>query len=303
MRRRPDPCSLFRFPDAYDASAMRRRARNLSLSAGDVRWHPRWPILALALAALQIAGAWVPAFPPWQDRLAVAPDAIFRRWQVWRLVLGPIIAGEFSWIAMAFMAASILTFGWHLELTQARRRLLLLYFGGSVFAAGLWSIAALVWDWNRPFFSPVGATVLATGTLAAGLRRPFPAFLPYQIPAWVAFVVYVALWQFVASAGAIDLSAQCLAGLFAILVVQSGGRRPDRRTSTLPSPVTTPPEEVSESAGEPEPPVAPDPEFDRRVDDLLRKITENGYDSLAEDEIALLLEASQRYRNRPPPSS
>jgi hypothetical protein len=47
----------------------------------------------------------------------------------------------------------------------------------------------------------------------------------------------------------------------------------------------------------------PDPGFDQRVDELLRKITEFGYDSLAEDEIALLLEASQRYRNRPPPAN
>ena len=261
------------------------------------------PLVAVFLAMVQLVGAFLAAIPALQALFAISPDMIFRRGQVWRLLLGPFIENEFSWPVAVFNTTCVLIFAWHLEVTQSRKRLLLLFFGGSVFAAALWSIAALVWNWHRPLFSPVAATVLGVGALMPGLRRPFPAFFPVRVPIWVAFVGYAALWEVLTFGGAIDLSAHFLAGLFAILIAQSGPLRQSRRTEPHPPFVTTPPEQ-GESPSELAPSERkPDPGFDRRVDDLLRKITETGYDSLAEDEIALLLEASQRYRRRSDPPS
>lgn len=262
------------------------------------------PLVAAPLALFQLLGVLVATIPSVQKLLAVSPDAIFRGGQVWRLALGPFVASEFAWPLAVFSPACILIFGWHLECVQGRRRLLVLFFGGSVFAASLWSIAALVWNWHLPLFSPVASTTLAVGTLLPGIRKPFPAYLPFRVPVWVVFVAYAALWEASAFAGAIDLSAHFLAGLFAILVAQSGSGSTTRsRTIPHPLPVTTSPEvePTRQEQARPDRRSAMDPEFDRRVDDLLRKITETGYDSLAEDEIALLLEASQRYRNRPAP--
>jgi hypothetical protein len=45
-------------------------------------------------------------------------------------------------------------------------------------------------------------------------------------------------------------------------------------------------------------PVDHDPELDAKVDELLKKIAESGADSLSEDEIQVLLAASERYRQR-----
>jgi len=261
------------------------------------------PLVAVFLAMVQLGGAVLAAIPALQALFAVSPDMIFRRGQVWRLLLGPFIESEFSWPVAIFNTACVLIFAWHLEVTQSRRRLLVLFFGGSVFAAVLWSVAALVWNWHRPLFSPVAATALGVGALMPGLRRPFPAFFPLRVPIWVAFVGYAALWEVLTFSGAIDLSAHFLAGLFAILIAQSGPLRQSRRTEPYPHLVTTPPEQEESPSVNAPPERKPDPDFDRRVDDLLRKITETGYDSLAEDEIALLLEASQRYRHRPEPPS
>ena len=302
-------CSAIKLPpssDRYDCSTMHPKRLNSGLSASPSTGlrPPKAPLAAIFLAMVQLGGVVLSAVPHLRALFAVSPDAIFRRGQVWRLGFGPFIDTEFSWSVAVFNIACVFILAWHLEISQGRRRTLLLFFGGSVFAAALWSIAALVWNWHRPLFSPVAATALAVGALTQGLRRPFPAFLPVRVPVWTVFVGYAALWESLTFGGAIDLSAHFLAGLFAILVAQSGLADVSRRTVTPADFVTTPPER---SDG---PPVSPpmggvaDSDFDRRVDDLLRKITETGYDSLAEDEIALLLEASQRYRSRPgPPSS
>lgn len=265
----------------------------------------RSPIAAVSLAFFQFAGFAAAVLPIASIHLNVAPDAIFRNGQVWRLLTGPFLSSEFAWTPAAFSAAAVFLFGWHLERTQGKMRLFMLYFGGSIFAALLWSIAALVWNWHRPLFSPVGPTALAVGVLLPGLRRPFPAFLPWRVPVWVAFVAYAAAWPTIAYAGAIDLSAHFLAGLFAVLFGQmSRSNRPDRTRPHVSPVKTTSREKISDEAdllsslvGAPS---EHDPEFDERVDELLKKITDAGYDSLSEDEIALLLEASQRYRNRPP---
>jgi membrane associated rhomboid family serine protease len=264
----------------------------------------RSPVAAVSLAFFQFAGYAAAAFPAATIHFNLAPDAIFRSGQVWRLLTGPFLPSEFAWTPAVFNAAAVFMFGWHLERSQGKLRLVMLYFGGSIFAALLWSIAALVWNWHRPLFSPVGPTALAVGVLMPGLRRPFPAFLPWRVPVWVAFVAYVAAWPTIVYAGAIDLSAHFLAGLFAVLFSQlSRSNRSDRTrahgsavktTSPAPSDATELLGSLAGASSE------QDPEFDRRVDELLKKITEAGYDSLSEDEIALLLEASQRYRNRPP---
>jgi hypothetical protein len=260
-------------------------------------------LVAVFVAMVQLGGAFLAAIPALQALFAVSPDMIFRRGQVWRLLFGPFIESEFSWQVAVFNTACVLIFAWHLEVTQSRKRVLVLFFGGSVFAAVLWSVAALVWNWHRPLFSPVAATALSVGALMPGLRRPFPAFLPIRVPIWVAFVGYAALWEVLTFGGAIDLSAHFLAGLFAILIAQSGPLRQSRRTEPYSPFVRTPLEQEESPPGNVPAERKPDPDFDRRVDDLLRKITETGYDSLAEDEIALLLEASQRYRRRPDPPS
>jgi hypothetical protein len=265
----------------------------------------RWPLAALGLAAVHFVGAVLPAFPELHATLAVAPDAIFRRGQFWRLIVGPFLAGEIVWPAAIFGFLCVLAFGWHLEVLQGRRRLLLLFFGGSIAAAALWSVAALVWNWHRPLFSPVATTALAVGCLVPSLRRPFPVFSRVRVPVWVAFVGYAAACQWFVLTGAIDLSAHFLAGMFAVVAAQSAGGRASPRTSPLSNAVRTPPEREVEAPPQPaaDSVVGGFSDFDRRVDDLLRKITDSGYDSLAEDEIALLLEASHRYRNRTPPSA
>src|SRR3954447_11238683 len=102
------------------------------------------PAAALLLALLQGAGIFASASSVLQSSLAIAPEAIYRRGEVWRLIGGPLIAHEFSWFSAAFAVVAVLLFGWHIELTQGRRRLLFLFLGGTVFAASLWSVAALV---------------------------------------------------------------------------------------------------------------------------------------------------------------
>ena len=261
------------------------------------------PVVAALLTVVQISLAALSALAAFRSSFAVTPAAIFRRGELWRLVAGPFIASDFSWGAAGLAAVATFIFGWHIELTRGWRRLLLLFLGGSIFAAALWSVAALVWNWQRPLFSPVGTTALAVGALMSGLRRPFPAFLPVRFPVWVAFVAYAALWSMLSFVDVIDLSAHFLAGLFAVL--QAQWSRPGRtaRTSTGGALVSTPRELALDTPLPSKPPNlgTTDAEFDQRVDALLQKITDLGYDSLNEDEIALLLEASQRYRNRPPP--
>jgi hypothetical protein len=267
-----------------------------------LRGQKRAPAFAAFLTLLQAFGFLASLSPLVQAHLVVVPDAILLKGQLWRLAVGPFVPGEFSIGPALFTTACVFIFGWHLECAFGRRSPAILFLGGSIFAAAIWSMAALVWDWKRPLFSPVGPTSLAVGTLMVGFRRPFPSFLHFRFPGWIAFVAYVAVLQLVALTGAIDLSAHFLAGLFAILVGQaSSTKRPLRTVSPL-APVTTEqPRPDPESAERPLANVWPaDPDFDRRVDDLLRKITEAGYDSLLEDEIALLLEASLRYRDRPP---
>jgi len=289
----------------YHSSTMHPKRLNSGLPAepSTTRWLSNSPVIAILLALVQLIGVVISALPSLQALVAVSPDAIFRRGQLWRLGLGPFIESEFSWPVAVFNVACVFVFAWHLEITQGRRRTMLLFFGGSIFAATLWSIAALVWNWHRPLFSPVAATALGVAALTPGLRRPFPAFLPYRVPVWIVFVGYAALWETLTFSGAIDLSAHFLAGLFAILVAQSSPSDWSRRTEPRAGFVTTPPERDDRPPGPSLQGGISDPDFDRRVDDLLRKITETGYDSLAEDEIALLLEASQRYRDRSAPPS
>jgi len=249
---------------------------------------------------VQFAGYAAATIHAASSHFAVSPDSIFRNWQVWRLVTGPFLPTEFSWPLALFSTFVVFIFGWHLECTQGRRRLLFLYFGGSIFAAFLWSVAALVWNWHRPLFGPVGPTALAVGALLPGLRRPFPAFLPFRVPVWVAVVAYIATWPLIAYAGPIDLSAHFLAGLFAILIGQMSRSHHGERTRPRVAAVNRAFADSSNTAELKPIAASPqtDPEFDRRVDELLRKITEAGYDSLSEDEISLLLEASLRYRDR-----
>jgi len=267
-----------------------------------LRAHKRVPVFAVFLTLLQATGFLASLSPLVQANLVVVPDKILLNGQVWRLAAGPFIPGEFSIGPALFTTTCVFIYGWHLEYMFGRRSPAVLFLGGSIFAAALWSMAALVWDWKRPLFSPVGPTSLAVGALMVGFRRPFPSFLRFRFPGWIAFVAYVALLQLGSLTGAIDLSAHFLAGLFAVLVGQASSTRRPLRTGSPLAPVTTEqPRPGPESAKKPTTNVWPeDPDFDRRVDDLLRKITEAGYDSLSEDEIALLLEASLRYRDRPP---
>jgi len=269
----------------------------------DLRRRLSPPTVAATLTIVQIAAAALSASAAFRNLFSVSPAAIYRNGELWRLVAGPLIVADLSWSAAALAACSTLIFGWHIESTQGWRRLLVLFVGGSVFAAALWSVAALVWNWQRPLFSPVGTTTLAVGALIPGLRRPFPAFLPFRVPVWVAFVAYAALWSVLSFINVIDLSAHFLAGLFVILEAQWSrpGRSP--RTPAGGALVSTPRELARNSSPPAKPPTigTSDAEFDQRVDALLQKITDLGYESLNEDEIALLLEASQRYRNRPPP--
>ncbi|HVJ81931.1 MAG TPA: rhomboid family intramembrane serine protease [Planctomycetia bacterium] len=278
------------------------------------RRQSRFAWMAASLVAVHLLGQLVAArWPVWANWLALQPDAAVRHGQLWRLFTGIFIPGAAALIPALALILFLIPFAADEERRSGPWELLWLYVIGGAGAGLMWAVLALVWDWHQPLYLAGAVSVLVVNRLTMGLRAPIR--VPFEIPAWIPAIFYAGACIYQSSSGTVELSAQLCGALLGLMYSQFDWSlaatilkasdlarfrrfRAALRTERRPIPVKN--DDVDEDSDEraPAKPAGDRGDFDARVDRVLAKISDQGPKSLTEEEIRLLLEASQRYRGR-----
>jgi membrane associated rhomboid family serine protease len=245
-----------------------------------------------------------------QEWLELDPEKTFRQGQVWRLLTCAFCHGwHYGMIWHIIMNMFLLYwFGTRLENMYGSREFLLFYLTAALCGSVAYVALALYTGSNAPAIGASGAVM--------GVMMLYTIFYPHEtlclfwlipVPLWILLSLYV-IWDLhpvlLALAGDQIFTGVAHAGhlgglAFGFLYWKLGLRleapferadRPRRSAARVPLP-----------ADDEEPTVLPHPHrdvFADQVDEVLRKITEQGQDSLTEEERAILIQASAKYRKQ-----
>ncbi len=240
--------------------------------------------------------------PDWRSALTPDPEAILRRGQLWRLLSGMFAIQGDRWGYAAGLLCFLPWFAYHWGRRDRASDCFLGYLTGSICLLAVWSVAALVWGWRPALGVPAAVSVTATICLLYGPRQRFALLPGWGVPTWIPVAGYFAAAFWGTRPHTVDFAAHFAGALFGLVFVQfdwrasacwARRRRPPPRTKPAAGAVLiADPLELASPAA----PAADD--FDQRIDELLAKITADGYQSLTEEELRLLMLASDRYRRR-----
>ncbi|MEX0641244.1 MAG: rhomboid family intramembrane serine protease [Pirellulales bacterium] len=242
-------------------------------------------------------------YGPWyEDTFALRSDWYWRPWLAYQLLsYGFLHAHDDLW-HLALNMLGLFFFGRDVELRYGRREYLIFYLTAIIVAGLVWTVATILSEAGGGLpASAIGASGGVTAVVILfAFNFPyrtvlFMFFLP--MPMWVAAVIFVVMDALgamrVRDAGNVAVTAHLGGALFAFLYYRWGGRLerllPDwsRLTRLRPRPklrVHDPDDD--------------DPSTDSRVDEILKKIQEQGQESLTYGERRVLEEASKEYQKK-----
>jgi membrane associated rhomboid family serine protease len=247
-------------------------------------------LVTCALYVVQLmAGQW------YENAFILHADWFRRPWTAYQLLTYGFLHAPNDLWHIALNMLGLFFFGRDVELRYGRREYLLYYLAGIIVAGLIWTIAEIP-NGSRGFSLGASGGVTAVVILFA-FNFPFRTVLfmfVVPMPMWVAAVIFVVLDAYgaVNRTGNVAFTAHLGGALFAFLYYRWGGRLervlPDgaalkrlRRRPKLR--VHDPGEDASK---------------DSRVDEILKKIQEQGQESLTYGERRILEEASKEYQKR-----
>jgi membrane associated rhomboid family serine protease len=241
-----------------------------------------------------------------QEWFELDPNKVVHQGQVWRLVTNAFCHDRHSIWHIFFNMLFLYWFGCTLESMYGTREFLLFYFAAAIIASLAYIGVDLANGTSIPSIGASGAVMAVTMLYA--LHFPFETicimwFL--SVPMWLLMAFYV-LWDLhpvllqlsgehvgsgIAHAAHIGgLAFGFLYGWFQWRLDPLLSWIPGIGKSSRPRPARYVDRTTSRSLG-------PDPEMEH-VDDILRKISEQGQDSLTDEERAILANASARMKRR-----
>lgn len=236
----------------------------------------------------------------WYDQLfSLSADWFRRPWTAYQLLSYGFLHDPGDLWHIALNMLGLFFFGRDVELRYGRREYLIFYLTGIVVAGLLWTLAEIPSGSQATMLGASGG-VTAVVILFA-FNFPFRTVLFMFIlpmPMWLAAVIFVALDALgatrVANAGNVAYTAHLGGALYAFLYYRWGGRLENLISNRSFWSRLRPGPRLR--VHDPEPDDAPS--TDTRVDEILKKIQEQGQDSLSYSERRILEEASREYQKR-----
>jgi membrane associated rhomboid family serine protease len=237
---------------------------------------------------------------PWYEQtFALTADWYWRPWQAFKLLTYGFLHAPNDLWHIALNMLGLFFFGRDVEQRYGRREYLIFYLAAIVVAGLVWTIAEIP-SGGRGVAIGASGGVTAVVILFA-LNFPyrtvlFMFFLP--MPMWVAAVIFVVLDALgamrVRDAGNVAFTAHLGGALFAFLYYHFRWRLENLVPSRLSLHRLRPRPKLRVH----DPDAAEEDSTDRRVDEILKKIQEQGQDSLTYGERRVLERASREYQKR-----
>jgi membrane associated rhomboid family serine protease len=255
--------------------------------------------IILATVGLYLVQYYI-AGPRYGHAFALSADWFRQPWKVYQLLTYGFLHSD-DVKHVVFNMIGLWFFGREVELRYGRREYLLFYLTGIIVAGLVWTIAEIP---NGSLATAIGASGGVTAVVILfAFNFPyrtvlFMFFLP--MPMWVAAVIFVgldimgAMGRNAEGEGGVAFTAHLGGALFAFLYFQRGWRI-ERWLPDLSS---------LRKRFRPKPklrvvdPDADDTSTDSRVDEILKKIQEQGQDSLTYGERRVLEQASREYQKK-----
>jgi membrane associated rhomboid family serine protease len=271
---------------------------------GSGRWAPWRPHLGLHAIVAANAFLWLCFLLSFQAggelarfvarELVLDTRAVLAHGKYWQLLTAPWFHAPGRFLDLAVAMLLLLAFGRSVEERLGHARFVLLYLAGALCSM----LAVLAWAQATgvPALS-MGATgaVYAVLVYAACVEPDRDILLLFALPMRLATAVFV----LVVGIEALAILAGNLPPVHAVghLAGAAGGALfflAVGRAHLPPRAASAPP--VAEPREEPPPPPARPPDVHKRVDRLLAKIHDEGWDALTDEEQSFLREASKRFR-------
>jgi len=234
--------------------------------------------------------------PTFTNRFELTADWYQQPWNVYRLLTYGFLHDDRSVMHIVFNMFGLWTFGKPVEQLYGRARFGWFYFTAIVFSGLVWSLSEMATP------GPSGAAVGASGGVVAvvilfALNFPhvkgmvFP--IPFPIPMWILAtgLVLMDLSGALTRAGGVAFTAHLGGALFGWIFYQTGWT-PESWFNKLTGPSR--PRKPNLRVVEPD----DDDATESQVDEILRKIQEQGQESLTWRERRILEKASREYQNR-----
>lgn len=247
-----------------------------------------------------LSGQWVGAQgePEFDRMFGLSADWYRQPWTAYQLITYGFLHDPANTWHVALNMLGLFFFGREVELRYGRREYLLFYLVGIIISGLIWTIAEIPGGGHAVMIGASGG-VTAVVILFA-FNFPFRTvlfmfFLP--MPMWIAAVIFVAVDAIGASrvenSGNVAYTAHLGGALFAFLYYQWGGRLERLLpTGSVLTRLRRRPKLRVHDPGDDEAAI------DSRVDAILKKIQEQGQDSLTYGERRILQEASREYQKR-----
>lgn len=260
-------------------------------------------MVAVYLVQLATRGQMAPLDGRFTDLFSLHADVIKRPWLIFQFLSYGFLHDPWNFQHILFNMIGLWFFGRSIEFRYGQREYLAFFLVAVVVSGLIWVLGEFVV--NRQF---VPAQMLGASGGIAGVLLLFCLNFPKQLiyiwgvlplPAWVFAIIFVGMDIMGASGRSLGgdanvaFTAHLGGALFAILYFQAGWRL-ERFV----------PSNFSLDSLRPKPklrivdPDSPEPSTEERVDEILKKIQEQGRNSLTREERRILEEASQKYQRR-----